>query len=192
MKTWQGKYDIDDVWEIVHRPENDAKRFELIDGELVEFQVAGFQHGVLAAKMCFQLSDANKRESLGLVTARCGYHPPDDRWTLLGPSAAFTRKERVLYPLSKKYVPRMPDLAVQIASFCNPLDWARQKLPKYLENAAQLVWIVIPDKKGVEVCRLDDDGDIKSHIVGIDAALSGDPVLPGFELHLKRLFESLQ
>ena len=54
MKTWQGKYDIDDVWEIVHRPENDAKRFELIDGELVEFPVAGFQHIEQGLKRLFK------------------------------------------------------------------------------------------------------------------------------------------
>ena len=101
------------IWEIVHRPENDAKRFELIDGKLFEFPVAGFQHGCLAGEMGFHLYDANQRESAGLVTARCGYHPPDDRYTLLGPSAAFTRKERVQYPLSKKYVARMPDMAVR-------------------------------------------------------------------------------
>ena len=188
MKIWPGRYDIDDVWEIVHRPENDDKRFELLDGQLVEFPPAGFQHGVLAAEMCFHLYDANKRESLGLATARCGYHPPDDRWTVLGPSAAFTRKERVQYPLAKKYAARMPDLAVEIASFCNPRDWVGEKLPKYLQNGAQLVWIVIPDKQGVEVCRLDADGDIQSEFIGVEAVLSGEPVLPGFELKLSGLF----
>ena len=188
MKIWPGRYDIDDVWEIVHRPENDDKRFELLDGQLVEFPPAGFQHGVLAAEMCFHLYDANKRESLGLATARCGYHPPDDRWTVLGPSAAITRKDRVQYPLAKKYAARMPDLAVEIASFCNPRDWVGEKLPKYLQNGAQLIWIVIPDKQGVEVCRRDADGDIQSEVIGVEAVLSGEPVLPGFELKLSSLF----
>ena len=188
MKIWQGRYDIDDVWDIVHRPENDDKRFELLDGRLIEFPPAGFQHGVLAAEMCFHLYDANKRESLGLATARCGHHPPDDRWTVLGPSAAFTGKERVQYPLNKKCAARMPDLAVEIASFCNPLDWVHRKLPKYLENGTQLVWIVIPDKQGVEVCRLDDGGEIQSTFIDADGALSGEQVLPGFCLDLSALF----
>ena len=188
MKVWPGRYDIDDVWEIVHRPENDDKRFELLDGKLVQFPPAGFQHGVLAAEMCFHIYDANKRASLGLATARCGYHPRDDRWTVLGPSAAFTNKNRVQYPLSEKYVARMPDLAVEIASFCNPLDWAHRKLPKYLLNDTQLVWIVIPDRKGVEVCRLDADGNVQSEFIRADGALSGESVLPGFNLDLSLLF----
>lgn len=188
MKTWLGRYDIDDVWEIAHQPEHDNKRFELLDGKLVEFSPAGFQHGVLAGEMCFHIYDANKRASLGLATARCGYHPPDDRWTVLGPSAAFTCAKRVTFPLSKKYVPRMPDIAVEVASFCNPYEWAREKLPKYLKNGAQLVWIVIPDKRGVEVCRLADAGDIRSEFIGIDGSLSGGDALPGFRLDLAALF----
>ena len=188
MKIWQRKYDIDDVWDIVHRPENDDKRFELIDGKLFEFPVAGFQHGCLAGEMGFHLYDANQRDSAGLVTARCGYHPPDDRWTLLGPSAAFTRKERVQFPLAKKYVARMPDLAVEIASFCNPLDWAYRKLPKYLENGTQLVWIVLPDRKGVEVCRLDRNGKVTTEFTGVSGSLTGESVLPGFSLNLSSLF----
>ena len=188
MKIWQGKYDIDDVWEIVHRPENDDKRFELLDGQLVEFPPAGGQHGVMAAEMCFHVYDANKRESLGLATARCGYHPPDDRWTVLGPSAAFTRKKRVQYPLAKKYVARMPDLAVEIVSFCNPRDWVSEKLPKYLQNGTQLVWIVIPKVKRVEVCRLDANGDYQSEFIGAEGAIIGEPVLPGFRLELSSLF----
>ena len=188
MKIWPSRYDIDDVWDIVHRPENDDKRFELLDGQLVEFPPAGFQHGLLAGEICFHIYDANKRESLGLATARCGYHPPDDRWTLLGPSAAFTRKERVQYPLAKKYAARMPDLAVEIASFCNPRDWVSKKLPKYLKHGTQQVWIVIPDKQVVEVCRLDENGDMQTESVGADGSLSGEDILPGFSLELRALF----
>ncbi len=188
VRIWKGRYDIDDVWEIVHRPENDASRFELIDGKLFEFPPAGFQHGVLAAEMYYHLYNANKRVCLGLTTARCGYHPPGDRWTLLGPSAAFTRTERVQYPLAEKYVARVPDLAVEIASFCNPLDWIHDKLPKYLQNGARLVWIVIPDKQSAEVCRLDENGDIQTESIDADGSLSGEDILPGFELALAALF----
>ena len=188
MKIWPGRYDIDDVWEIVHRPENDDRRFELLDGELREYPPCGFQHGVLASELLFNIYDANERLSLGLVTARCGYHPPEDRWTVLGPSAAYTHNDRVQYPVSEKYASRMPDLAVEIASFCNPYEWVQRKLPKYLQNGAQLVWVVIPEKQGVEVCRLDADGNVQTEFIGADGRLSGEGVLPGFELELAVLF----
>ncbi len=82
----------------------------------------------------------------------------------------------------------MPDLAVEIASFCNPRDWIAEKLPKYLQHDAQLVWIVMPDAQSVEVCRLGANDEIQSEIIGMDGSLSGENVLPGFSLELAKLF----
>ena len=65
----------------------------------------------------------------------------------------------------------------------------RRKAAIYLQHGAQLVWIVIPDKQGVEVCRLDEGGEIQSTVIGIDDSLSGESVLPGFALELSRLFK---
>ncbi|MCY3834612.1 MAG: Uma2 family endonuclease [Chloroflexi bacterium] len=188
MKIWPGRYDIDDVWDIVHKPENDDKRFELLDGQLVEFPLCGGLHGLIASELLFGLANTNKRDSAGIVTARSGYHPPDDRWTVLGPSAAFTRKERVQYPLAKRYAARMPDIAVEVASFCNPYDWVREKLPKYLHNGTQLVWVGLSERIGVEVCKLDEDGEIQTEFISADGSLSGEDVLPGFRLELSALF----
>jgi len=52
----------------------------------------------------------------------------------------------------------------------------------------QLVWIVIPDQKGIEVCRRTEDGTIKVEVIGIDGALSGEDILPAFKLPLRELF----
>ncbi|MCE2472225.1 MAG: Uma2 family endonuclease [Anaerolineae bacterium] len=57
-----------------------------------------------------------------------------------------------------------------------------------MQNGTRLVWIVIPDRKGVEVCRLGADDDIEREFIGEDGSLSGEDVMPGFELPLTRLF----
>ena len=82
----------------------------------------------------------------------------------------------------------MPDLAVEIKSPSNTLAELRQKAAIYLRRETQLVWIVIPDSRGVEVCRLDANGDVEREFVAEDGALSGEDVLPGFELKLAQLF----
>ena len=64
----------------------------------------------------------------------------------------------------------------------------RRKAAIYLTAWHQLVWIVIPDNKGVEVCRLDAEGKIQSEFVGENSTLSGESVLPGFSLNLSSLF----
>ena len=82
----------------------------------------------------------------------------------------------------------MPDIAVEVASFCNPYDWVREKLPKYLHNGTQLVWVGIPDRQGVEVCKLNEDCEILTEFISADGSLSGEDVLPGFSLELSALF----
>ena len=64
----------------------------------------------------------------------------------------------------------------------------RRKAAIYLSHGTQLVWIVIPDRKGIEVCRLDANGDIQIEFIGAEGAVTGEPVLPGFRLELSSLF----
>ena len=82
----------------------------------------------------------------------------------------------------------MPDIAVEVKSPSNTVAELRRKASIYLQHGTQLVWIVIPDRKGVEVCRLDDNGNMQTEFIGADGALSGEPVLPGFALELALLF----
>lgn len=51
-----------------------------------------------------------------------------------------------------------------------------------------MVWIVKPSEQGVDVCRAGDDGELSIEFVGLDGALSGEDVLPGFVLDLGELF----
>ncbi len=89
----------------------------------------------------------------------------------------------------QKYVPAMPDLAVEILSPTDTLSEVRRKARIYLANGTSLVWIILPDEKSAEVCRADDDGDMTIEFVGRDGKLSGEAILPGFTLGIERLFE---
>ena len=82
----------------------------------------------------------------------------------------------------------MPDLAVEIVSPSNSVKELRRKAAIYLQNGTQLVWIVMPGKNSVEVCRMKDGAGMTREIVESTGTLSGEQVLPGFELGLPRLF----
>ena len=187
MEIREGLYDIDDLWRIVCDADDD-KRYELIEGELVEMPPPGEEHGHLLIWLGMFLAQYVSENQLGRVTADSGFHAKDDRYTLLGPDIAFRRLDPVTEPASRKWVPVMPDLAVEIKSPSNTMAELRRKAALYLERGAQLVWIVIPAEKSVEVCRLGDDGEILSEVIGPDGVLSGEGVLPGFELDLTKLF----
>ncbi len=58
----------------------------------------------------------------------------------------------------------------------------------YLANGTELVWLVLPERSGVEVWRVGADGNTTTEFVARDDSLTGEPVLPGFSLNLQRLF----
>ena len=117
MAIQQRLYDVD---EPVAIPQSIGKRrecrYELIDGVIVEMSRPGGQHGRLAIRLGRFLDAYAEEHSLGIVTAETGYHRHDNRYTLLGPDVAFISAGRAPRPFPDRFVPVMPDLAVEIAS----------------------------------------------------------------------------
>ena len=101
---------------------------------------------------------------------------------------AFLRYDRLPQPPTDKYVSVMPDLVVEIRSPFDTLAKVRRKAEVYLRRGTTLVWIVLPKQKGVEVWRLDQSSQLRSEFLGTDDKLSGEAILPGFELEISLLF----
>ena len=188
MELKQRLYDVDDLWELYCQRENDHLRFELFDGEIIEMSGPGGVHGRIAIRLGRYLDIYAEEKNLGIVTGETGYHPPEDRYNLLLPDVAFISFERAPAPFPDKLVPAMPDLAVEIKSPSNTMTELRAKAQRYLRLGSRLIWIILPDDTSVEVCRLNETGEIEREVIGPDASLSGEDVLPGFELDLRRLF----
>jgi len=188
MAIQEKLYTVDDVWELSHHPENENKYFYLIDGELYWDMPPGGQHGTLAIEIGYHLRHFLESHDLGKVTAETGYYPPDDRNTLLAPDVAFISSSRAPQPFPKRFVPAMPDLAIEILSPTDSLAEVRRKAAVYLANGTRLVWIVLPAEKGVDVCRASEGTGLNIEFVGLEGSLSGEAILPGFELELKLLF----
>ena len=188
MAIQEKLYTVDDVWRLGQKPENEHRRFYLIDGELFWDMPPGYMHGRLAGHIFRHLLNYAEARELGDGSVESAYFPADDRHTLLGPDVAFMRRENVPPADHERFVARMPDLAVEIQSPSNTLAELRRKAAVYLANGTELVWLVLPERAGVEVWRADADGETASEMVARDGSLSGDPVLPGFSLDLQKLF----
>ena len=180
-------YSLDDVWELAHQPGN-VNHYELIEGELLTMSPPGGLHGELAYMIARYIGNFIEEHGLGTVTVETGYHPPEGRHTLLSPDVAFLSSAKISRPLPEKYIPVMPDLAIEILSPNDTLRQARRKAALYLRHGTQLVWIVLPAEKGVDVCRAVDGPGLNIEFVGQESSLSGEQVLPGFELKLELLF----
>ena len=188
MELRERLYDIDDLWQLVCQEENADKHFELINGELIEMAPPGGEHGTIAGEVFYFFRLFDPQRKLGIPTVDTGYHPPEERNLLLSPDVAFTGIERAPNPFPKTWVPLMPDIAVEVQSPHDTLRQLRAKAAIYLQHGAQLVWIIVPSSKSAEVCRLDENRTMHTEFIGADGSLSGEDILPGFNLELRALF----
>ena len=192
MAIQEKLYTVDDLWAMESDPAYENRYFYLIDGRLFEDAMPGRTHARLAVKIARYLDEFTEGRGQGEVTSECGFFPSDSHYTLLLPDVAYQRFDRLPDPPPDGYVGQMPDLAVEIQSPTDSRPKMLRKARAYLENGTTLVWLVQPKRQGIELCRLQEDGDIHSEFLGQGDRLSGENILPGFELDVSKLFDAVR
>ncbi len=183
-------YTVDDFWELANDPDNENKHYELIDGELFEMSPPGRPHGKLAATISRLIGNFVDNLNIGEVTVQSGYSPPDRPDSVLSPDVAYLSQRRIPDPEPQRYTPVMPDLVVEIQSPSNSMIDMKRKAAIYIQNGTRIVWVVRPFNKTVEVIHMGEGNTLRSVVVSTDGTLSGEDVLPGFELPVAQLFPS--
>ena len=166
---------------------HDGMRRELIEGELIERQPAGFFHGVTGNFLGAELGIYVRQHDLGVVTlAETGFKVATNPDTVLAPDVGFVAKNRLPDDISTLvgFFPGAPDLAVEVVSPGDTYGEVETKVARYLEAGTQLVWIVRPRQRRVEVHRADET----STLLSIGESLNGELVVPGFSLEIARIF----
>ena len=189
MATRERTYTVDDVWRLANASENELNRYMLIDGELAVEMSPGYLHGRIASEISRLLGNFLVNRDLGEVTVETLHSPPRDSGNMLQPDVAFIRKERAPAPDWERFVPVMPDLAVEIISPSQSVKDAREKAETYLRHGTEIVWLIHPAKQNAEIWAVADDGAAQNETIDADGALSGGAVLPGFSLPLQQLFQ---
>ena len=182
------KYTVADIDWLARLPEYADCRFELIEGEIVEMAPVGEWHGSLASLINRLLGNYADEHGMGRVTIETGYYDLGDDETVLAPDVAFRRLDTKANPPSSSFVTQMPDLAVEIKSPNDTYAHMRRKAELYLRRGTEIVWLVYPERRGVEVCTLDETGAIAREFIDEHSSLNGGDALPGFTLDLSRLF----
>ncbi len=83
------------------------------------------------------------------------------------------------------FAPICPDFVVELRSPSDPLNYFRAKMVEYIENGAQLGWLIDPLTKTVYIYR--PNADVECLIKPL--TLSGDPLLAGFTLNLSPIWD---
>ena len=116
--------------------------------------------------------------STGFILPNGARRSPDASWVSRTRWEALTAQER------KGFVPLCPDFLVELRSASDSLSTLQEKMREYRENGARLGWLIDPQNRRVEIYRQQNEVEIL-----IDPAeLSGEDVLPGFVLNLRRVW----
>jgi Uma2 family endonuclease len=171
---------IDEFIELEDRPENADKILELIDGEVVE-KMGSFKPSRIASRIAYFVENFLMAHPIGFVTGADGsYRVGSD---MLIPDVGYIARER-MPEIPEREVLTAPDLAVEVLSPTDSKRQTRRKAERYLDHGTRLVWLVFPETREVEVYAA--DADVVT--VGIDGALDGGDVLPGFTLPVRSIF----
>ena len=160
----------------------DIGRCELIRGKLVMMVPPGGEHGGIAMRLAFRLSQHVDARRLGRIVGEAGFLLSRDPDTVRAPDAAFVRADRL--PLPRGYIPGAPDLAVEVLSPDDRPGYVREKVAEWLEGGAGAVWVVDPRKRTVVV---HEAGREPVTLREADT-VPGGTVLQGFSLVVREIF----
>jgi Uma2 family endonuclease len=77
-----------------------------------------------------------------------------------------------------------PDFVVELRSGSDSLKPLQDKMREYMDNGAKLGWLIDPQNRQVEIYR----PRVKIEVLANPTELSGEEVLPGFVLNLRRVW----
>lgn len=166
--------------------QNKTYKFEKTsEGSLVvnepTFSITSRQNNQIA----YQLTKWNEATTLGeCFDSNAGFYLPDK--SLLSPDAAWINGKRyaALSESDRKGFFRIcPDFIVELKSETDSRREQKSKMQLWMKNGCRLGWLI--DTKS-ETVYIYTEGNIRIHR-GFNNPVSGEPVLPGFELVLSKL-----
>lgn len=164
----------------VNLPENSERRFEWLDGEIIDVPSNPFVSVIAARIIVFIVTYLMQNALKGHVTAPDGGYIIDGQ--VFAPDVAYIDT----LPTRKGYEPKPPLLAVEVIS--DPTNGQeqtdlRRKLVHYM-RAGVVVWVVDYLAQQVEVHMPGQPVTV----IGAGGTLSGGDVLPGFDLAVSDIF----
>lgn len=125
--------------------------------------------------------------------------------TVFGPSAGFrlpngaTRSPDISWVLNdrideisdadwQRFLPLCPDFVLELRSPSDRLRKLKEKMEEYMANGARLGWLLDPEGPDVYLYRPGEEVTVMHD----PDFVTGEPVLPGFQLDVKALWNAMQ
>ena len=168
--------------------QNRDLRFErTAEGDLIVMPPTGGATGNRNAEITRQVGNWTKANGTGAAfDSSSGFKLPNgaDR----SPDAAWVRRERLAaltQEQKEKFLPLCPDFVIELRSPTDNLEAGQAKMEEYIANGTQLGWLINPETRRVHVYR----PGAQTEIMEQPASVAGDPILPGFTLDLREIWE---
>jgi Uma2 family endonuclease len=117
--------------------------------------------------------------STGFILPNGAMRAPDFAWVRRSRLAALTADQK------QKFLPLCPDFAVEIRSPSDRLGEEQAEMQEYLDNGAQLGWLIDPQSRSVYRYRPNRPVERLEN----PATVAADPVLPGCVIDLQHIWE---
>ncbi len=168
--------------------QNDQLKFERdANGNIIVMPNTGGKTGKRNAALNAEVYFWNKTFPFGIVfdssTAfklpSSAVRSPDVAWVSRQRWEALTETEQ------EKFPPLCPDFVIELISATDNEEEAKKKMTDdWLANGCRLAWLINPFEQTAYIYR---PNTVVEQIVGFDKKLSGETVLPNFELDLSVL-----
>lgn len=173
----------DDAYYDLCRKAGDLRVERTADGEIIIMPPTGGETGRRNLELAVALGVWAKKDDTGvcfdsstefILPNRAG-RSPDASWVKKSRWEALTQRQRDRFP------PLCPDFVLELKSPSDDLDDLHAKMREYMENGAELGWLIDPESRRVWIYRA---GEREPACLESPDRVSGDPVLAGFVLDL--------
>jgi Uma2 family endonuclease len=178
------------VHDLLCQPEDDAWRYELVEGILVRVAGSRARATKIGARLLAYLLVYVEDHGLGTVTGADGvydFESTGQKDTGLIPDVGFYTAAREPLVKPNEALPFAPDLAVEVVSPTQNARGIAAKVQRYLAGGTSLVWVVWPDLHTIDVWRCLPTQHPFASLSGGDM-LDGEDVVPGFTYSVSALF----
>ncbi|RRB04851.1 Uma2 family endonuclease [Larkinella rosea] len=165
--------------------DNANYRFERdADGLIIVMPNTGGKTGSLNSEINTDVTIWNRQKKNGRVfDSSTPFYLPDG--STRSPDVAWVHSERwnkLTEREQEQFPPICPDFVIELVSATDSLKVAKSKMSDvWIANGCRLAWLIDPKTATTYIFRANGEIQIVS---GFDKVLSGEEVLPGFELEL--------
>lgn len=177
----------DEQFFLLCQQNRDLRLERTAQGDLIVMPPTGWTTGSRNAEITRQFVNWAKADGMGVATdSSTGFTLPNG--AVRAPDAAWVRRERLAaltHEQKEKFLPFCPDFVIELRSPTDKLATVQAKMAEYIANGAELGWLLDPETRRVYVYRTDTSVEVVEQA----EAISGAPLLAGFTLDLREIWQ---